>query len=66
MVCNAGMVHGAAAKAHSEVCLEAFKTTMDVNFMSPVISTKEALPHLEEAKGCILYITSVVGQSIIN
>ncbi len=66
LICNAGMVHPDAAKSHGEVCLDGFQKTMDVNFMSPVASTQQALPHLEQTKGNILYVTSVVGEGPIT
>ena len=61
VVCSAGGSHDDTMRPHSEVCLEAYKGVMDINFMSAVALTKEALPHLEETRGNILYVSSVAG-----
>ncbi len=41
--------------------MEGFQQTFDLNFMSAVATTKEALPHLEATKGNIVYIASLTG-----
>ncbi len=45
-----------------EASLGGVQKTFDLNFMSAVATTQEALPHLEATKGNIVYITSVVGK----
>ncbi len=46
----------------TEVSMDTFRKIFDVNYLSVVETTKEALPHIRKAKGSVLYVSSASGK----
>eukprot|EP00095_Tigriopus_kingsejongensis_P002496 maker-scaffold64_size435223-snap-gene-2.20 protein:Tk02496 transcript:maker-scaffold64_size435223-snap-gene-2.20-mRNA-1 annotation:"short-chain dehydrogenase" len=59
VISNAGI--GSFSSPITEKPFEKAREVMLLNYMAPFVLTQKALPHLEKAKGSILYVGSLLG-----
>lgn len=58
LLSNAAIVHDGPIEA---ITAEIFDMVYSVNLRAPALLTAAAAPHIKEARGCILYTSSVAG-----
>eukprot|EP00095_Tigriopus_kingsejongensis_P009759 maker-scaffold422_size175911-snap-gene-0.31 protein:Tk09759 transcript:maker-scaffold422_size175911-snap-gene-0.31-mRNA-1 annotation:"PREDICTED: 3-oxoacyl-" len=64
VISNAG--GGSSAASVRSKSVTDFRNTLELNLIAPFLLTQAALPHLEKAKGNILYISSIAGSQTVN
>ena len=65
LICNAGMSDGKTFVPVREMPMDNYMKVFDINYFSPVVMTKEALPHLEKTKGNIVHVSSITGWYLV-
>jgi len=58
IVFNAGTLEPLGRIASKDISVESWKSVFDINFFSIVETLKEAIPHLRESKGKIVFVSS--------